>query len=132
MRPNSKHIHIFVRLGIFCHPNLNFIVYAHGRRQLLEFGWDKEVNPLLTHNAPLTLCLLSTNKNKELAGALNRIEKYLLEHLHIDGILYPHAPFQQITITKTYLYNFDSLKPHFYIVKLGFTWVDIIFSARRF
>ena len=22
-------------------------------------------------------------------------------------------------ITKTYLYNFDSLKPHFYIVKLG-------------
>ena len=25
------------------------------------------------------------------------------------------------TITKTYLYNFDPLKPHFYIVKLGFT-----------
>ena len=24
-------------------------------------------------------------------------------------------------ITKTYLYNFDPLKPHFYIVKLGFT-----------
>ena len=30
-------------------------------------------------------------------------------------------------ITKTYLYNFDSLKPHFYIVKLGFTGVYIIF-----
>ena len=29
-------------------------------------------------------------------------------------------------ITKTYLYNFDPLKPHFYIVKLGFTWVHII------
>ena len=27
------------------------------------------------------------------------------------------------TITKTYLYNFDPLKPHFYIVKLGFTGV---------
>ena len=26
-------------------------------------------------------------------------------------------------ITKTYLYNFDPLKPHFYIVKLGFTGV---------
>ena len=25
--------------------------------------------------------------------------------------------------TKTYLYNFDPLKPHFYIVKLGFTGV---------
>ena len=32
-----------------------------------------------------------------------------------------------VTITKTCLYNFDPLKPHFYIVKLGFTGVDIIF-----
>ena len=30
-------------------------------------------------------------------------------------------------ITKTYLYNFDPLIPHFYIVKLGFTGVYIIF-----
>ena len=30
-------------------------------------------------------------------------------------------------ITKTYLYNFDLLKPHFYIVKLWFTGVYIIF-----
>ena len=30
-------------------------------------------------------------------------------------------------ITKTYLYNFDPLKPHFYIVKMGFTGVYIIF-----
>ena len=30
-------------------------------------------------------------------------------------------------ITKTYLCNFDPLKPHFYIVKLGFTRVYIIF-----
>ena len=33
----------------------------------------------------------------------------------------------QINITKTCLYNFDLLKPHFYIVKLGFTGVYIIF-----
>ena len=26
-------------------------------------------------------------------------------------------------ITKTYLYNFDPLKPHFFTVKLGFTGV---------
>ena len=31
------------------------------------------------------------------------------------------------TITKTRLYNFDPLEPHFYIVKLGFTGVYIIF-----
>ena len=30
-------------------------------------------------------------------------------------------------ITKTCLYNFDHLKPHFYIVKLGFTGLYIIF-----
>ena len=30
-------------------------------------------------------------------------------------------------ITKTYLYSFDPLKPHFYVVKLGFTGVYIIF-----
>ena len=34
---------------------------------------------------------------------------------------------------KTYLYNFDPLEPHFYIVKLGFTGVNIIFliSAQK-
>ena len=31
------------------------------------------------------------------------------------------------TSRKTYLHNFDLLKPHFYIVKLGFTGVYIIF-----
>ena len=36
-------------------------------------------------------------------------------------------------ITKTYLYNFDPFKPHFYIVKLGFAGVYIIFliSAQK-
>ena len=32
-----------------------------------------------------------------------------------------------IVIAKTRLYDFDPLKPHFYIVKLGFTGVYIIF-----
>ena len=31
------------------------------------------------------------------------------------------------SITRTRLYNFDPLKPHFYIVKLGFTGVNINF-----
>ena len=43
---------------------------------------------------------------------------------------------KSICITKTYLYNFDPLKPHFCIVKLGLTGVNIIFpisaSPRRF
>ena len=37
------------------------------------------------------------------------------------------AEIWKLSITKTYLYNFDPLKPHFYIVKLGFTGVYIIF-----
>ena len=37
------------------------------------------------------------------------------------------ADFILIFITKTYLYNFDPLKPHFHIVQLGFTGVHIIF-----
>ena len=38
-----------------------------------------------------------------------------------------------LDITKTCLYNFDPLKPHFYIAKLGFTGVYIIFliSAQK-
>ena len=41
----------------------------------------------------------------------------------LDAILFSGmAP-----IPKTRLYNFDPLKPHFYIVKLGFTGVYIIF-----
>ena len=38
-----------------------------------------------------------------------------------------------VAITKTYLYNFDPLKPHFSVVKLGLTGVYIIFliSAQK-
>ena len=35
--------------------------------------------------------------------------------------------FQPCSSRKTTLYNFDPPKPHFYIVKLGFTGVYIIF-----
>ena len=37
------------------------------------------------------------------------------------------------TITKTCLYNFDPLKPHFYIVKLGFTgvYINFLISAQN-
>ena len=43
------------------------------------------------------------------------------------------SSFCYLYITKTYLYNFDPLKPHFYIVQLGFTGVYIIFliSAQK-
>ena len=37
------------------------------------------------------------------------------------------APQRGASIRKTHLYHFDPLKPHFYIVKLRFTGVYIIF-----
>ena len=37
----------------------------------------------------------------------------------------------KMSITKTCLYNFDPLKPHFYIVKLGFRGVYIIFLLKN-
>ena len=40
---------------------------------------------------------------------------------------YRSTAFARHYITKTYLYNFDPLKPHFYIVKLGFAGVQVIF-----
>ena len=44
-----------------------------------------------------------------------------------------YARNKMMIITKTYLYYFDPLKPHFYIVKLGFTGVYIFFliSAQK-
>ena len=41
--------------------------------------------------------------------------------------LYLMSSFLDLYIRKTYQYNIDLLKPHFYIVKLGFRGVDIIF-----
>ena len=48
---------------------------------------------------------------------------------YFPGIIRPplHVPLEHYNITKTYLYDFDPLKTHFYIVKLGFTGVYIIF-----
>ena len=50
----------------------------------------------------------------------------------LNGTLFSHIMYEPTSlkgpdITKTRLYNFDPLKPHFYLVKLGFTGVYIIF-----
>ena len=63
----------------------------------------------------------------------NRICKYLHKSLVLKLrtisrlIRIICSNFRGFYITKTYLYTFDPLKLHFYIVKLGFTGVYIIF-----
>ena len=61
-------------------------------------------------------------------SSLNSLDRWIINYYNVSLIFlnnYKRAAF--VTITKTYLYNFDPLKPHFYIVKLGFTGVYIIF-----
>ena len=48
-----------------------------------------------------------------------------IKNIHVLTDTNPNHP--KSIITKTYLYNFDPLKPHFHIVKLGFTGVYIIY-----
>ena len=50
---------------------------------------------------------------------------HVLDRIHLTQ---QEDPRHDKTITKTYLYNFDLIKPHFYTVNLGFTGVYIIFS----
>ena len=59
---------------------------------------------------------------------LQHNRKRSLCNLHVDQFVHSTA-----CITKTYLYNFDPLKPHFYVVKLGFTgvYIIILISAQK-
>ena len=41
--------------------------------------------------------------------------------------VFAHRMCLEQSITKTYLYNFDPFKPHFYMVKLGFTGYTLVF-----
>ena len=76
---------------------------------------------------------------------ISQPQPYTSVHIRVDiksfwrlNLLYCHISLNHWTgdsghIMKTYLYNFEPVKPHFYIVKLGFTGVYIIFliSAQK-
>ena len=59
-------------------------------------------------------------------SSANRKEGYDHESIQLPNTFRSKTP-KGKNITKTCLYNIDPLKPHFYIVKLGFTGVYIIF-----
>ena len=105
-----------------------YIVFIEGR---------KVENSVLANCVTLSKYCINKNKKKYIRtphrGGFRRGSGDSVE---------PHPPFTQNFfcmrnlnlnyITKTCLYNFDSLKPHFYIIKLGFTGLYIIFPPRRF
>ena len=67
------------------------------------------------------LCLANQHGLK-LAGQ----ENWILQSIFFFVLMCVFYSFVSV-ITKTCLYNVDPLKPHFHIVKLGFTGVNIIF-----
>ena len=91
----------------------------------LRISIYKALCPQLVHLSPYCFGLL-------------RILIRLVSAIIIRIMTHSDVPSQSVwrplfLITKTRLYSFDPLKPHFYIVKLGFTWVYIIFliSAQK-
>ena len=69
---------------------------------------------------------VAKNKTSLYTSIESSTTKY--DDVYDSSFLYPAT-----RITKTHLYNFHPLKPHFYTVKLGFTGVYIIFliSAQK-
>ena len=90
------------------------------------------VNPKYLDTCPLTLFVLIFEESIFCQCASKLLDEWQNCRLMrpysaasdqgLHGLLRPFCP-----ITKTCLYNIDPLKPHFYIVKLGFTGVYIIF-----
>ena len=52
---------------------------------------------------------------------------YGIKTLLLTKVPYMKLWICDVNMTKTYLYSFEPLKPHFYVVKLGVTGVYIIF-----
>ena len=92
-----------------------------------------KLHSLLTLNVPYHVwCMAPSSMRRHFLFSFMRFHAFwLVEIFH----LFPSEtkPSDAPPITKTCLYNFDPLKPHLYILKLGFTGVYIIFllSAQR-
>ena len=78
----------------------------------------------LSHNMDKTY-LLSCEPNEDSNQPVHLHS--MINHCCLHEEIASLAILNVLIITKTRLYNFDPFKPHFYIVKLGFTGVYIIF-----
>ena len=83
----------------------------------------RHIDAILMENTQNTIIVQTSTR-------LSQSQRVFWENTRCDS----HSPVDQLTqkmtgncITKTCVYNFDPLKPHFYIVKLGFTGVNISF-----
>ena len=83
--------------------------------------WQNDRLPLSLRHLCLSICL-SGLVSKQIQPEANMHFNTLLFSIHKAVIT-----LRGYLITKTRLYTFDPLEPHFYIVKLGLTGVYIIF-----
>ena len=103
---------------------------AHGWRVSLErrkyintYTIQSQNTSSLFHNHSL----ICHNENKECISGKKKKVTYFSSKYKLHILWHLVSSLVAMGITKTRLCNFDPLKPHFYIVKLGITGVYIIF-----
>ena len=88
------------------------------------------IDTLVTNKKYLNGSLVFVNAHSSVYMPIDwYVVTLFLSPVECDFLGLNKAPYNMVfrVITKTYLYIFDPLKPHFYIVKLGFTGIYIIF-----
>ena len=115
-----KYIYYFILLYLFILFFFHFSWLSNRIMRKIFNHWRLEpvYKLLYTENVELTS---SNQQRKQRKLHLTCIESQLFTYDCIYTFVYGGC------ITKTYLYNFDPLEPHFYTVKLGFKGVYIIF-----
>ena len=89
--------------------------------------WERE-----NQNTAFTIFWLESTDYATYPAVCRHINRWWIGHR--KSICLFEFSLTTLHITETCLYTFDPLKPHFYIVKLGFTGVYIIFliSAKKY
>ena len=96
--------------------------------------WSIKQIFLIVHKTPSQKCISEwcqkNSRPHESQRQKKEISSDVCPNENSNRPAHPHSlirVFIVCTITNTYLYNFDPLKTHFYIIKLGFIGVYIIY-----
>ena len=100
------------------------------KTQIRQCYWRADLNLRWAHRYEVTFFCLCGSKNNVWLILVNLSRKSMvIQETRVSytiNYMYPTLSLFVQYITKTCLYNFDPLEPHFYIEKLGFTGVYII------
>ena len=119
------HINWLINYFSICLNNITQLIGS--QRLLIVYAEFKLGASLFYISQVVKRCWLVSTGRMLKTGTWNGIMEELFGKVYKSLNKYNHPSLHMLYITKTRLYNFDPLKPHFYIVKLGFTGVYIIF-----